>query len=64
LWSAREAAMKCVGAGLARGLGRTRVDPGILHHDQVTGTVGAREMILQREQAPEGYVLVTARAVS
>ena len=63
-WSAREAAMKCAGTGLAGGLSRTRIDPEILRSDRVRGTVGAREIVLQREKAPEGYVLVTARTVS
>jgi 4'-phosphopantetheinyl transferase len=64
LWSAREAAMKCAGTGLAGGLGRTRIDPEILRSDRARGVVGTKEMILERETAPEGYVLVTARTVS
>jgi 4'-phosphopantetheinyl transferase len=64
LWSAREAAMKCAGTGLAGGLSRTRIDPEILRSDRVRGAVGGKEMILQRENAPEGYMLVTARTVS
>ena len=64
LWSAREAAMKCAGTGLARGLGQTRVDPAILRQSSARGDVGTKEMILQREDAPEGYSLVTARMVS
>ena len=64
LWSAREAAMKCAGTGLAGGLSRTRIDPEILRSDRVRGVVGTQEMVLQREKAPEGYVLVTARTVS
>ncbi len=64
LWSAREAAMKCAGTGLARGLGQTRVDPDILGCETARGTVGTEAMVLQREKAPEGYVLVTARSVS
>jgi 4'-phosphopantetheinyl transferase len=64
LWSAREAAMKCAGTGLAGGLGQTRIDPEILRSDRVRGAVGGKEMILQREKAPEGYMLVTARTVS
>ena len=64
LWSAREAAIKCAGTGLARGLGQTRVDPEILRSDRARGMVGAKEMVLRREGAPEGYVLVTAHMVS
>jgi len=64
LWSAREAAMKCAGTGLAGGLGRTRIDPEILRSNRARGVVGAKQMILERENAPEGYVLVTARTVS
>jgi phosphopantetheine--protein transferase-like protein len=64
LWSAREAAMKCAGTGLAGGLGQTRIDPEILRSDRIRGAVGGKEMILQREKAPEGYMLVTARTVS
>jgi len=63
LWSAREAAMKCAGTGLARGLGQTRVDPKILRQSGARGEVGAKEMILQREEAPEGYALVTAQMI-
>jgi phosphopantetheine--protein transferase-like protein len=64
LWSAREAAMKCAGTGLAGGLNRTRIDPEILRSERVRGVVGTQEMVLQRERAPEGYVLVTAQSVS
>lgn len=64
LWSAREAAMKCAGTGLARGLGQTRVDPGILRENGARGRVGRKEMILQRASAPEGYALITARMIS
>jgi hypothetical protein len=45
-------------------LGRTRIDPEILRSDRARGVVGTKEMILERETAPEGYVLVTARTVS
>lgn len=64
LWSAREAAMKCAGTGLAAGMGQTRIDPAILRSDRAEGVVGTKNMILQREKAPEGYVLVTARTVA
>jgi 4'-phosphopantetheinyl transferase len=64
LWSAREAAMKCTGTGLARGLAQTRVDPVILESDRAAGVVGRREVLLRKEPAPAGYVLVTARMVS
>jgi 4'-phosphopantetheinyl transferase len=60
LWSAREAAMKCVGLGLAKGLTATRVGP-----EFVTGKVGHAEvrgaaLRLERLAAPQGYVLVVA----
>lgn len=64
LWSAREAAMKCAGTGLARGLALTRVDPSILHSDRATAVVGVRNMLLRKEPAPPAYVLVTARSLS
>ena len=64
LWSAREAAMKCAGLGLARGLALTRVDPEILRAESASGTVGGKVVLLRRATAPEGYVLVTAESVS
>jgi phosphopantetheine--protein transferase-like protein len=64
LWSAREAAMKCAGLGLARGLALTRVDPEILRSESASGMVGGKVVLLRRVAAPEGYVLVTAESVS
>lgn len=64
LWSAREAAMKCAGTGLAHGLGLTRIDPDILRQSSARGKVGTKEMILRREDGPEGYALVTAQTIS
>jgi 4'-phosphopantetheinyl transferase len=62
LWSAREAAMKCVGLGLAKGLSITRVDPGILERGQGTAWVGDRLLQARSLPAPEGYALVVCRA--
>lgn len=61
LWSAREAAMKCVGTGLAHGLHQTRVDPRILHERRAFGRVGEAVVEIERARAPEGYVLLLAR---
>ena len=61
LWSAREAAMKCAGLGLAKGLSVTRVDPGILEQGQVTAWVGAMLLQVKSLPAPAGYVLVVCR---
>jgi 4'-phosphopantetheinyl transferase len=54
LWSAREAAMKCCGLGLAKGALQTRVDPALLQAKTGTARV--------RREAPTGYVMVVARA--
>jgi 4'-phosphopantetheinyl transferase len=64
LWSAREAAMKCLGLGLAAGLAKTRVDPVILEAGEAGAEVGGRKVALRRVTAPAGYVLVTAESVS
>ena len=61
LWSAREAAMKCAGLGLAKGLSITRVDPGILERGQGTAWVGDRLLQARSLPAPEGYALVVCR---
>ena len=58
LWSAREAAMKCAGLGLARGMEVTRIDPVLLEHGCATGRVGNEAVHLQKLEAPAGYVLV------
>jgi 4'-phosphopantetheinyl transferase len=61
LWSAREAAMKCVGLGLAKGLSITRVGPGILERGQGTVCVGDRLLQARSLSAPEGYAFVVCR---
>ena len=60
LWSAREAAMKCVGFGLARGMEITRVETTIMRDREAGARVGARAVALQRLEAPPGYVMVLA----
>jgi len=60
LWSAREAAMKCTGRGLARGLAVTRVDPAIVNCAEAGAQVGERKLRLRRIEAPDGYVAVVA----
>jgi len=55
-WSAREAATKCVGFGLARGLSITRVDPRILKEGRGFARVGESALEVQRVSAPQGYV--------
>ncbi len=60
LWSAREAAMKCVGFGLARGVEITRVETTIMRDREAGARVGARAVALQRLEAPPGYVMVLA----
>lgn len=64
LWSAREAAMKCAGTGLARGLALTCIDPAIMESETACGKVGAQELVVRRADAPAGYVLVTAQAAA
>lgn len=61
LWSAREAAMKCRGLGLARGLAVTRVDPTMITHRKAGARVGADPVQLERLSAPAGYVMVVAQ---
>ena len=58
LWSAREAAMKCAGLGLARGMEVTRIDPVLLERGRATGRVGNEAVHLEKLEAPAGYVLV------
>ena len=60
-WSAREAAMKCCGLGLAKGLAVTRVDPVLLSETAATATVGAETVELERIEAPAGCVMVVGR---
>ena len=61
LWSAREAAMKCAGLGLAKGLAKTRVDPVILRDGWSEGRVDQIPVQLRRMDAPAGYLMVVAR---
>lgn len=60
LWSAREASMKCVGLGLARGLSVTRVDPAILSENSASARVDSRDLEVRRTAAPPGYVAIVA----
>lgn len=62
LWSAREAAVKCTGAGLAGGLSVTRISPSILHDGEAGAEVGGTPLSVVRLRAPAGYVMVLARA--
>ncbi|MFM8655549.1 MAG: 4'-phosphopantetheinyl transferase family protein [Chthoniobacterales bacterium] len=64
LWSAREAAMKCVGLGLARGLSITWVDPVIVTEDVVSARVGETTVDVRRLSAPRGYVAAVAQAAA
>lgn len=60
LWAAREAAMKCLGFGLAKGLSLTRVDPMFMNLARGKADVGGRLVHLHRVDAPKGYVMVVA----
>jgi 4'-phosphopantetheinyl transferase len=64
LWSAREAAIKCAGLGLAKGLSVTRVDPGIFEQEQVDARVGDRLLQVKPLPAPAGYAFVVCRQES
>ncbi len=64
LWSAREAAMKCVGLGLARGLSVTRVDSSIVTGDVAFARVGEARLEVRRLSAPQGYVAMVAQAAA
>ena len=61
LWSAREAAMKCCGLGLAQGLAATRVDPEFLHRPTARAVVGDEVVEVEKFDAPRGYVTVVGR---
>ena len=61
LWSAREAAMKCAGLGLARGMAVTRVGPEIVCGNVGQAEVDGEPIGLERVTAPGGYVMVLAR---
>jgi 4'-phosphopantetheinyl transferase len=64
LWSAREAAMKCVGFGLARGLSVTRVDPAILSERIAPARVGGAMIDVRQVEALRGYVAMVAQAAA
>ena len=64
LWSAREASMKCVGLGLARGSSVTRVDPLIVTGNATFACVGDARVEVRRVEAPRGYVAMVAQAVA
>ncbi|MFM8232186.1 MAG: 4'-phosphopantetheinyl transferase family protein, partial [Chthoniobacterales bacterium] len=64
LWSAREAAMKCVGLGLARGLSITRVAPAIVTEDATSARVGGVVVEVRRLSAPRGYVAAVVQAAA
>ena len=64
LWSAREASMKCVGLGLARGLSVTRVDPLIVAETVAFARVGGARLEVKRLSAPQGYVAMVAQAAA
>ncbi len=64
LWSAREAAMKCAGLGLAKGMVITRVEPEILASGTATATVGALQVQLQLWECEAGYVMIVAAAAA
>jgi len=64
LWSAREAAMKCVGLGLAQGLAITRVDAQIFSGTGACARVGEAVLEVQRVSAPLGYVAMLAQTAA
>lgn len=59
-WSAREAAMKCAGLGLAQGIGVTRIDPDFLNSGAATARVGQRVFAVKALHAPASCTLVVA----
>jgi len=60
-WCAREAAIKCTGLGLGKGMSVTCIGPEILSGGQADGAVGKAMVKVERLAAPLGYVLVIAR---
>lgn len=62
-WSAREAAMKCAGLGLARGLSVTRIDPGLLETGHAPAKAGDMSLQAMELDAPDGYTLVVCHSV-
>lgn len=62
LWSAREAAMKCAGLGLAKGLAVTRINPVLLETGTAEGRVGDILLEVSVLGAPEDCTLVVATA--
>ena len=60
LWSAREAAMKCAGLGLAKGMAVTRVEPEILVSGAAGATAGNLSVQLLRRECGDGYVMMVA----
>ena len=60
LWTAREAAMKCAGLGLARGLAQTRVDPAYLSLGSAHVEVGPAMMRVIYLPVLDGYVMTLA----
>lgn len=61
-WSAREAAMKCAGLGLARGIPVTRVDPRLLEEKEGPVRVGDLSLRAVKLDAPRGCTLVACHA--
>ena len=61
LWSAREAAMKCCGLGLAKGLSVTQIDPAFLRERVAEAKVGDTVVEVEEFDAPTGYVMVVGR---
>lgn len=59
-WSAREAAMKCVGLGLAKGTAVTRIDPSLLDAGVALGRVEDRSLSVSVLDAPDGYTMLVA----
>ena len=60
-WSAREAAMKCAGLGLARGLSVTRVAADFLFQRESEASVGNIPLKIRELDSPEGYTLVACQ---